>query len=545
MNSFAQSLNATNLFRLGTLALIGAGTLAFLFYVITRVTSPNMALLYGDLSIEDSTQIIKKLQASGVRYEIGGNGSQIFVPGNRVQKLRMTMAETGLPSGGSVGYEIFDRSGGMGSSSFVQNINRLRALEGELERTIRTLSPVISARVHLVLPRRQLFSRKQQNPTASITLKIKGGNRLSPSQVMAVRYLVAAAVPGLAPNNVAVIDSRGRLLARSGTNNAPGLLATNAQAMRRSFERRLSREIETLLGRSLGRDAVRAQVTADIDFSQLTTTQEVYDPDGQVVRSTQTVAQSKDRKDGKQQKSVSVAQQLPLIGQKPPSTPTTISSDASKRTSETVNYEISKTVRRQVRDGGKIRRLSVAVVVDGTYGPAGKDGTRPYTARTPAQMKQITALVDSIIGFNAKRGDKVEVANMKFSRPKIQSQDDSGGPLLDLTKNDYFRIGEILILLLTAVLGILFVVRPLVKRLLEWQPVLPAAGVAEITDQSAPALAAPNAAGNIESASTPAINIDQIEGKVKASSLSKIGEIVQNHPDESVSILRNWMFNES
>lgn len=543
MNSFAQSLNTANLFRLGVLALIGVGAMAFFFYVITRVTSADMTLLYGDLSIDDSTQIIKKLEANGIRYQIGGNGSQIFVPDDRVQKLRMTMAEAGLPSGGSVGYEIFDRSGGMGSSTFVQNINRLRALEGELERTIRTLSPVLSARVHLVLPKRELFTRKKQDPTASITLRIKGGNRLSGSQVMAVRYLVAAAVPGLVPDKVAVIDSRGRLLARSGSDER-GFAVANTQEMRQAFESRLSREIETLLERSLGPGTVRAQVTADIDFSRLTTTQEVYDPDGQVVRSTQTVAQSKDRKDGKEEKSVSVAQQLPRLGQKPTANPKETRSEAAKRTEETVNYEISKTVRRQVRDGGNIRRLSVAVVVDGTYGAAAKNGTRPYTPRTPEQMKQITALVDSVIGFDAKRGDKVEVANMQFKKPEMRSQDDSSGPLLDLTKSDYFRIGEILILLLTAVMGILFVVRPLVKRLLDWKPTQ-LGGVAEITDQSAPALTASDTAGDTESEASAAINIDQIEGKVKASSLNKIGEIVQNHPDESVSILRNWMFNES
>src|ERR1700757_4003223 len=197
---------------------VTAALIGFFAFVIMRVTTPQMTTLFTDLSLEDSSSIIKDLERQGVQYELRNEGSTILVPKDKVTRLRMKLAEGGLPKGGGVGYEIFDKSDALGTTSFVQNINHLRALEGELSRTIRAIDRVQAARVHLVLPERPLFSRDKVEATASIVLKVRGA--LEPQQVRAIRHLVASAVNGLRPERVSVVDEAGRLLADgSGSGN--------------------------------------------------------------------------------------------------------------------------------------------------------------------------------------------------------------------------------------------------------------------------------------------------------------------------------------
>lgn len=544
MNPVSQFLNNMNLAKVLPIIFVTIGAGAFFFYVATRFTAPSMALLYGDLELDDSSQIISKLESLGVPYEVAGGGSQIYVPSDRVTRLRMEAAEAGLPSGGTVGYEIFDRSNGVGSSSFVQNVNRLRALEGELSRSIGTISQVKSARVHLVLPRRQLFSQTPQKPTASIAVQLMGGAELRRGEVAAIQYLVSAAVPGLTPDNVAIVDNRGRLLARGGLEgDNSSQAATSSEEMRQAYEQRIGRDIEALLERSLGPGTVRTRVSAELNFDRITTNEEIFDPDSQVVRSTQTVAETSDSKDGESGgKQVSVADELPELQ---PSTDdnssTKKSSTSANRTEETVNYEISKVIKTHVRESGIVKRLSVAVLVDGTYGEPAADGTRQYQPRSKEDLDRVGALVRSAIGFDEKRGDSLEIVNMKFAALDNSGQEEVTSPLLDLDKNDIFRFGEVIILLVIAVLAILFVVRPLLTRLLDAIPkAVPPDPQMQLAGGAVDALPEP---ADQEDPSAM-INIDQIEGKVKESSLRKVGEIIEKHPEESVSILRNWMFNE-
>src|SRR6476660_8051822 len=226
-----------------TVALVG-----FFAFLIMRVTAPQMTPLFTDLSFEDSAAIVKDLERQGIPYELKNDNTIILVPKDRVPRLRMKLAEAGLPKGGSVGYEIFDKSDALGATSFVQNINHLRALEGELARTIRALDRVQAARVHLVLPERQLFSREKAEATASIVLKVRG--MLEPQQVRAIRHLVASAVNGLKPERVSIVDEAGRLLADGAqAENAIGATADERQA---AFERRLRDQIETIISSVVG-----------------------------------------------------------------------------------------------------------------------------------------------------------------------------------------------------------------------------------------------------------------------------------------------------
>jgi flagellar M-ring protein FliF len=538
--------------RLGAIGLVLATTVGFFVFLSGRLATPSYGLLYGELDLRDSGQIVQKLDAMNVPYQLRGDGAQILVPTDQVAKLRVTMAETGLPHGGSVGYEIFDKSEALGTSNFVQNVNHLRALEGELARTIGSISAVQGARVHLVLPKRELFSRERQEPSASIVLKTRGGDRLGKTQVAAIQHLVAAAVPGLLPSRISIVDSEGNLLARGVDDGKGQGGGGNAEEMQVNTENRLSRSVEDMLERSLGPGKVRAEVHAEMDFDRVTTNSESYDPSGQVVRSTQTTTDQSDSSDAGEQP-VTVANNLP-------------ETQANKSTSggrsknghneETVNYEISKTVQSHVREGGSIKRLSVAVLVDGVYAVAA-DGTRTYQPRPAEELKQLTTLVRSAVGFDEKRGDTVEVVNLRFNTPEEPAAAAPDG-FFGMSKAELLRAGEPVALAIVGLLVMLLVVRPLIGRILESassgprnaaltgpdaQRLLtgpPGSAIASI-QAGVPAMAMAMANGSPDSVDQM-IDISQVEGRVRASSIKKIGEIVEKHPEEAVAIVRSWMY---
>jgi flagellar M-ring protein FliF len=542
VSAFIQSLRSLGGLRLMALGAVGAASVAFFVYLSAQLSAPPMALLYSDLDAKDSAQIIAKLEAANVPYQLKAGGTQIYVPSDKALRMRMSLAQDGLPRGGSVGYEIFDRSEGVGSSTLVQRINRLRALEGELSRTIRSMAQVSAARVHVVLPERQLFSREREEPSASIILKTFRGEPLSSGQVIAIQYLVAAAVPGLKPDRVSIVDDRGHLLAR-GTKegDTPRMAARTADEMRRVYESRLARKIETILGRSLGPGKVRAQVTADMDFDRITTAEEKFDPDSKVVRSTQTDEEKSTSQNRQAQKPVTAANNLRRTGQQGSENETGSSSSTTK-TRERINYEISKTVRNHVHMAGTVKRLSVAVLVDGTYAVA--DGKATYKPRSTADIERITALVRSAIGFEAKRGDVVEVTNMQFANGAPRPDEKQDMPFLGLTKADYMRIAEIAVLAILALLVLLMVIRPIVRRLIEPAPVPSTPRLADQSGDTA-ALPSPGDDGDREIDAEAMIDLGQVEGRVKASTVRKVGDIVDKHPEETVQIVRNWMYQET
>lgn len=543
MSALIQTLRSLGGLRLMALGAVGVAGVAFFIYLSTRLSAPGMALLYADLDTKDSAQIVAKLETANVPFTLKAGGTQIYVPADKALRMRMTLAQEGLPRGGSVGYEIFDRSEGVGSSSLVQNINRLRALEGELSRTIRSISLVSAARVHVVLPKRQLFAREREQPSASIILKTYRGETLSGGQVVAIQHLVAAAVPGLKPDRISIVDDRGNLLAR-GTEGGETVrtAARSADEQRRVYESRLAHKIETILGRSLGPGKVRAQVTANMDFDRITTAEEKYDPDGRVVRSTQTDEEKTTAQNKQAQKPVTAANNLRRTGQQGNENETGSSSSTTK-TRERINYEISKTVRNHVRVSGTVKRLSVAVLVDGTYAVA--NGKATYQPRSQQDLERLTALVRSAIGFDAKRGDVVQVTNMQFAdgAPKPDAKEDM--PFLGLYKADYMRIAEFAVLAILALLVLLMVIRPIVRRLIEPAP---AQSTPRLADQSGGTAALPSPDGEDGDGEVDAdamIDLGKIEGRVKASTVKKVGDIVEKHPEETVQIVRNWMYQES
>jgi flagellar M-ring protein FliF len=562
VNTFIETLRNLGPVRLAMMAGVAALILAFFVYFAGRVSQPENELLYAELTPADSGKIVTELEARNVPYELSSDGSRILVPADQVARLRLAMAEQGLPDGGSLGYEIFDRSDGFGTSNFVQNINHVRALEGELARTIRAFDNVKQARVHLVLPQRELFSRERNDPSASIMLTLAGARGLSPTQVRAIQQLVAAGVPRMQPARVAIVDDKGNLLARTRDSNDELSVVASADERRIALENRLARATEELLERSVGIGNARVEVSAQLDYDRVTENAEIYDPDGQVVRSTQLVEESsRDNEAGDQ--AVTVANNLPEA--QLPELNAGGNSSANSRTEETTNFEISKTVRTHVRESGSIARLSIAVLVNGSY-IENADGERVYEPRSDEELQRLAALARSAVGYDESRGDNFEIANLQFVNVASDSYTSaSDGGILGIQEEDLLRIAELLVLGIVAALVLLLVVKPLVARLLDvsnlprpalaggdagGHPALLPGGMQAGTSllaasggDGAPA-SLPSLGASPESLDS-GVDMAQVDGRLRSSAVRKVSEIVEKHPEEAVTILRTWLYQES
>lgn len=541
MNAMVQSLRDLSQLKLALMIGTAVVMIGFFAFVSLRLSAPTMAPIFTSVPLEDGAKIIQELDAKGIPYELRANGTQILVPADQVDKLRLGMAQLGLPSSGSiVGYEIFDKGDTLGTSNFVLSLNQLRALEGELARTISSFETVDNARIHLVMPKRELFTRDAAMPTASVAVKLRGVSNLSKNEIAAIRHLVATAVPGLKPQHVTIVDNRGTLLAK-GVDEAtdPNVMSEEAEDFRVAYENRTRETIERLLAQSIGTGKVKAEVHADIDFDRIVKNEEKFDPEGQVARSVQSVSEN-ERSNEAADGTVSVGNNLPQ--NQTNSAGAGGSNSDRNRNEETTNFEISKQVVNSVKETGTVKRLSVAVLVDGLYTGEGDKAT--YAPRTEEQLKQLEELVQSAIGFDATRGDEVKVVNMQFAQEGTDLF--AEGPF-DWLKNDFNSIIQTLVLGGVAILSILLVIRPLVARAIESAE---AATKDEEMDQLS--LVAPNIAARLTDQSRASslgdeepeedmINIDRIQGKLKSSSYNKINAMIEKHPEETAQIFRQWL----
>ena len=460
MNGFSEALGKFGPARLGAMLAVTLALAGFFAFIAMRAAQPSMGVLFSDLSIAEGAAIAKELEAKGVRYEAKLDGQTILAPRSDIPRIRMDLASRGMPAGGVVGYEIFDKGDAFSSTSFVQTINHLRALEGELARTIRSLDRVSAARVHLVLPERRVFERDREPPRASIALKIRG--ELEAGQVRAIRHLVASAVEGLKPERISIVDESGRLLANgAGDGGAPAV----ADERQSSLERRMRAQIEEIVASVVGQGRARVQVAAELDFNRVQQTSETYDPESRVLRSTQTrneQSQTADNRDAQ----VTVGNELP--GQRAQG-PQATARDSSNKNEEIANYDYTKTVRSEILESGRVKKLSVAVLVDGQYLRSGGNEFA-YQPRPQEELDRIAALVRSAIGFDRNRGDAVEVVNLKFADPPRASDlEEPAGflrSLLQPTKEDVYRGVELGLLALLTLIVMLVVVRPLVSRII-------------------------------------------------------------------------------
>lgn len=528
--------------RLAALAGAALAVLGLLAWFVLRAGQPPLALLYADLDPRDAAQVVAALERARVPHRIEGGGSRILAPEGEIPRLRLSLAREGLPRGGSVGYEIFDRGESLTTTPFQQDVNRLRALEGELARSIASLAGVRAARVHLVLPRREAFSRERGEAQASVVVTMQGAQRLDREGVQAVLHLVATAVPGLRPQNVSIVDSRGALLARGGQALAGPAIAQSQEEIRRGHELRIARAVEEMLERILGPGRVRAEATVEMDFDRVQTTEERFDPENQVPRSQQSVQESSRGAEGGP---TTVQNNIPGAD---PANGASLSQES--RQEETTNYEIGRTTRSTVREHPVIRRQSVAVLVDGVWEPAAGGGAPAFRERTAEELQRITALVRGAIGFDERRGDTVEVVSLRFAEPPSAEAPARGMFDLSFSSTTLARLVESALFALVALVAILLVGRPAVGRLVTAatrpQVALAGAGGAAAIAGGAPGAQAMSGEAG-KAALPPAaegeamVSIAMVEGQMRASSISRMQELVERHPEEALSVVRRWM----
>jgi flagellar M-ring protein FliF len=538
VDGLTQLFNRLGLQRVAAMGVVAALMLGLFAFLIMRASAPQLAPLYTGLSLEDSAAIVEELQKQNIVSEIRGDGDTILVPRDQITTLRMSLAQSGLPTRGQVGYEIFDQQNTLGATSFVQNINNVRALEGELARTIGSLARIRSARVHLVLPERALFSRDRQDPSASIVLSVRGV--LSSGEVRAIQHLVSSAIEGLTPNHVSIVDDTGNLLAAAaGSGDTASVLAGEAEERTLALENRLRQRIEDLLANVVGSGRARVQVNAELDLTRTTRTARSFDPEGQVVRSTQTREMANSSNAPGANGEVSASTQLPNASTNGGAGAS--STEQGSTTEETTNYEISETSQTEMTDPGAVKRLSVAVLVDGTYS-TDAGGNSAYTPRDQATLDQIQSLVRSAVGFDATRGDQITIANLQFATAPTALEPGTAGPgLFDFTRDDLINGANMLVTLLIGLALVFFVMRPLLKRVLapEQQPLaLPVS--AEIDGPGLPPVAPGEAAPGAGPVPTWVSDARQV-GAAQVATQRTIGSLVQENPKQAALIVRDWL----
>lgn len=504
-----------------------AAVAAITTYMVGQVNQPGMALLYGGLTAPEAARIQDYLATQNIPHEVRNDGA-VYVAADQVGQARLNVAGEGLVGGGA-GYELFDNQSSFGTSNFVSNLNAKRALEGELARTIGTLPAVQGARVHLVLPKQNLFSRESIDPSAAVALNL-GARSLESDQVRSIAQLVASSVPNLKTSAITIIDQRGSLLF-DGTAEQGG--ASRAESLRKGIEQSYMNSLTTMLERVVGPGKVAVRVTAQVNTDKVTEQAELYDPSQQVVRSEQVVESTAQSSNGAGNGGLTgVAGNTP--GGEAGAAGGGGGGSTESRTETTTNFEIGRTTRNLERMGGEVEKLSVAVLVEGrTEAATAEGGEATYTPLTETEKNNLRTLVQTAIGFDAARGDKVEVVEMQFS--PAPSAEAIAEPFL--TKAQMLMLAQyILILAALAVVG-LFVVKPALSTLnaamLAAAPVVIQQGSNNVGNGGLPLGELPGGES--------LINVGNVQGRVRESAVKKVAEIVDQYPEESLSVLRGWM----
>jgi len=440
--------------QLSLLAVVAA-CVVFFAAIIIQANKAEYQLLFGNLDNTDAAAVVDRLKEQKVPYRLENGGRAIFIPADMVYETRLTLAGSGLPQGGGVGFEIFDKQS-FGMTDFAQKVNYLRALQGELTRTITSLAPVEAARVHLALPEKRLFRDQQQKASASVIVKLTAGQQLREGQILGIVNLVAGSVEGLDADQVAVIGDNGRVLSKTAEHTPDNGMAPNMLEYQQNLEQRLELRAQALLDRALGMGNSMVQVTASVDYTQRERMEESYDPDSTAVRS----EQSSTEKGGISQTGGVPGVQSNIRGEEGQA-----SFIPTRRTDETVNYEISKVVSKQIDAVGTIKNLSVAVLVADRLVEGGEtsDGAPSYEPRSAEELAAIEKMVGRALGLNQQRGDQIAVISRPFET--AFSNEPLARPSVWNRIYQLVPIVKYALLLLAAGLLYFLVVRPLLQIL--------------------------------------------------------------------------------
>ena len=515
------------------LALIGLMSLIFviLFIVyLTKISNSDMGVLYSDLDIEDSNKVVQELENKKVPFQLFSNGTVIKVPRDQVTKVRVSLAQAGIPAKGSVvGFEIFDKEDSISTTNFSQNIKMMRALEGEISRTISGFEQVEKARVHLVMPQREVFSKERLEPRASIILKFKKGKLLNKAEIDALSHLVVTAVPGLDIKNVTIIDNKGKPLKLGSNEGEDDLNNDKKEEYRIAYENRISKVIEDLLEQSLGVGKVKAQVTADMNFDRTITNYETYDPDSAVVRSTQALDErERTPMGGEDNLDASVANNLPGVADGDIQNKLFATVEKSD---QTTNYEISKTIKNHISEIGTIKKLSIGILVDGTYKLNSETNNKEYIPRSKEELDKIANLVKVAVGFSEERNDQIEVVNMQFSSDfsLLPESEDN----ISWFREELPNLFQTLVFAIVVVLILITVIRPIALKAFE---------IKKGGDFFQANIGTIGGEGPLTEEPKESGTASDLEKVMKAeTSVQKINDLVSTHPQETISILRKWL----
>lgn len=485
---------------------------------------PELVILFSQLDSEDTRAIIQELGKQGVTYEVGEGGNTIQVPAERVHELRLRLASVGLPESAGVGFEIFDRTG-IGVTPFTQQMNYRRALQGELARTISQISQVDRVRVHLVIPEKRLFASEQKPAQAAVVLTLKRGNPLSGTQVQGIVHLVASSVEGLDPGQVTVVDNHGEVLSQNSADEDAQLTATQIETQRR-VEHDLEQRVQTMLDQVLGRDKSVVRVTAPLEFRQIEITEESFDPNSQVVRSEnrsqeKVIEQGSGAQTGVPGVRSNVPTELKATGGSGPK--------EAKRKNETLNYEVNRKVSKIIEPTGAIQRLSIAVLVDGTYKAAeGADGQaedatseKAYVARSEQEIQNLILIVKKAVGFSEERGDQIEMINVPFEVPAVQEGEEGMTAGVQAFLATWGGFLKPVLFFFLGVMVLWFVVRPMALNL---------------SKPSAKAVVLPRAG-------LPA-TVTEYEAQISETPQDQAVKLAADNPASAAQVIRTWIKEE-
>ncbi len=524
--------------------LIGAASvaLALIIVVLVWTSKPSYDVLFADLSKKDAAQIIEKLREKKIDFKLEDGGNTILVPAGKVYELRLEFASLGLPEDGVIGYEIFDKTN-IGMTDFLQKLNYRRALEGELTRTIEQIDAVEKARVHIVIPETRLFQEDQKQPSASVILKLNGARTLNPTQINGIAHLIASSVEGLEPENVTIVDTRGRIL--SNNNNPDDLLTLSATQLdfRKKVEEYLTQKAQSMLDRVFGPGNTIVRVSAELDFTQVHKTIEEYDPDNTVVRSeeiNEQVTPTGNQANGQNGAAV-----------------------AAKSTNTITNYEINRTVQQVVESVGNVQRLTIAVLVNNKQEKVeNEDGeeTVQSVPRDPQELTVVEDIVKRAVGFKEERGDEISVNNVDFRLPTMDEE------LYNLDQETPWSLPNILekVFIFVAILAAMFIMQSLFKqvkerndaiqtqlRMLKGEPE-PLAALAtggEMGGEAAGEVAGALPSG--ERSLTPAAEDELISAEDFFKDVHKVNEFnekirnyIKENPETATNLLKIWLMED-
>lgn len=566
MQQIWDNLRSLGLRRVAILGASAATMMFLLVYVLALISTPDRDPLYRNLSASSANAIQVALIGSGFDAQLSSDQTEISVPRADVARARMAIAEMGLSINGDPGWEIFDEQSALAMNSFMQRVNRLRAMEGELGRSIQTLDNIQSARVHLVLPEREPFSRSKPDPRASVIVRAAMGHAIERKQAVAIRSLIASSVPELSPEHVTVLSAKGETIL--GGNASSGDSEQPIQAAQIAMEDRLARQVEDILSARVGAGNARVRVNVDLTKSREVVVEEIFDPEQQVVRATENKSERRDELENGG--NVGVENNIPEALRD--GTGADNARSSQENVGESVEYEIGSTRRETVREAGEIERISVAVLVNGIYSV--DNGDVSFTERSPEELAQLSELVRSAVGFDDQRGDTVSVASLRFMDYSMEV----GEPI---TKSISDHLSENIVSILRALLGMVVVcmvlllgVRPLLRQLspsLEENEVAaidapvsepskneptPLSNVAAGISEQAPA---PNGQSPIavmpgdENTFDPTLELGQneyietmgIRGRLTKSRVHAVRNAADERPDEVLRVLRGWLATEA